>query len=146
MGISSFCTAQNLIVIFILWIACNVWYDFDYVSKEMGITFPHSSFRSTLWHHLQCLNQHTIFLTFIFFFNTFWAPFWHFDDPITVHIPTLRHISSPRILDLLCRFIFRLLEKGYLQTFNINGIKSQNYNVSRFALQLSLPNPMKPRC
>ena len=30
------------------------------------------------------------------------------------------------------------------QTSNISGSKSQNWNVSRLVLQLSLPNPLKP--
>ena len=32
----------------------------------------------------------------------------------------------------------------YYQTSNISGTKSQNYNVSRIVLQLSLPSPLKP--
>ena len=32
----------------------------------------------------------------------------------------------------------------YSQTLNIRHTKSQNLNVSRFVLQLSLPNSLKP--
>ena len=32
----------------------------------------------------------------------------------------------------------------YCKISNIKGTKSQNLNVSRLILQLSLPNPMKP--
>ena len=39
-----------------------------------------------------------------------------------------------------------LLERLYHKTSNIRHIKSPNFNVSRLVLQLSLPNPMKPRC
>ena len=33
---------------------------------------------------------------------------------------------------------------GYRQTSNMSHTKSQNLNVSSLALQLSLPNPLKP--
>ena len=36
------------------------------------------------------------------------------------------------------------LETKYRQTSNISRTKSQNLNVSRLVLQLSLPNPLKP--
>ena len=32
----------------------------------------------------------------------------------------------------------------YCQTSNISGTNSQNLNVSRLILQLSLPNPLRP--
>ena len=34
--------------------------------------------------------------------------------------------------------------KTNYETFSISGTKSQHLNVTRFVLQLSLPNPLKP--
>ena len=41
-------------------------------------------------------------------------------------------------------FKFTLLFTFYRQISNLRCTKSQNVNISRFALQLSLPNPLKP--
>ena len=41
-------------------------------------------------------------------------------------------------------FLYILMDDNYCQTFNISGIKFQNFIVSDLILQLSLPNPLKP--
>ena len=38
----------------------------------------------------------------------------------------------------------RMIHKNYRKISNISHTKSQNLNVSRLVLQLSLPNPTKP--
>ena len=41
-------------------------------------------------------------------------------------------------------FVPHVLACFYRKTSNIRGTESQNFNVSRHVLQLSLPNPLKP--
>ena len=61
---------------------------------------------------------------------------------------SLQHIEADTNWMAFCRQHFQIhfLERkfGYSQTFNIRCTKSQNLNVSRLVLQLSLPNPLKP--
>ena len=41
-------------------------------------------------------------------------------------------------------FFFHIFQQAYSQTSNLIPIKSQNLNVSRLVLHLSLSNPLKP--
>ena len=45
--------------------------------------------------------------------------------------------------DIMC--ILKWIDIYYRQTFDISRTKSHNLDVSRLGLQLSLPNPLKPR-
>ena len=64
---------------------------------------------------------------------------WRQHDILSLCTPLILTVKTSKML------IYTYVHKTYYHKIsNISGTKSQNLNVSRLVLQLSLPNPMKP--